>query len=179
MSTPQRACYGVMGRFPDAAALLQAVQVCRGEFPRLEAYSPCPVNGLAEALGQARDRIPRFALAGALFGLLSGFLIQYYSGVIDYPINVGGRPDFSWPAFLPITVILTLLWGAVGAVFGLFLLLRLPRLYHPVFNVPEFAEASRNGYFLVIRAAAPGFDVQRSTARLHALGATGVVEVSP
>jgi hypothetical protein len=179
MSTPQRACYGVLGRFPDAAALLHAVQVCRPEFPLLEAYSPCPVNGLAEALGPPRGRIPRFALAGALFGLLSGFLIQYYSGVIDYPINVGGRPDFSWPAFLPITVILTLLWGAVGAVSGLFLLVRLPRLYHPVFNVAEFAEASRNGYFLVIRAAAGGFDVQRSSDRLRSLGATGVVEVSP
>jgi hypothetical protein len=179
MNFREPACYGVLGRFPDASALLHAVQACRAEFPRLEAYSPCPVPGLSQALGLAPDRTPRFALAGALFGLLSGFLIQYYTGVIDYPVNVGGRPDFSWPAFLPITVILTLLWGAVGAVFGLFRLVRLPRLYHPVFNVPSFADASRDGYFLVICATSPDFDAQCGTARLQSLGATGVVEVNP
>jgi hypothetical protein len=171
--------YGTLRRFASAAALLAAARDCRREFPHLEAYSPCPVPGLARVLDAGRERVPRYALAGALFGALSGFLIQYVTAVIDYPIDVGGRPAFSWPAFLPITVILTLLWGAVGAVFGLFVQLRLPRLYHPVFNVAEFAEASRDGYFLVIRADNPGYDPAHSVARLRALGATRVVEVTP
>ncbi|MGD8616437.1 MAG: DUF3341 domain-containing protein [Gammaproteobacteria bacterium] len=180
MSTPGQQIYGVMGRFADAGALLAAAHTCRSLYPRLEAYAPCPVPGLAQALGLGPDRVvPRFALAGALFGALSGFLIQSWTAVIDYPINVGGRPDFSWPAFLPITVILALLWGAVGAVLGLFLLERLPRLYHPVFNVPDFAEASRSAFYLVIRADAPGFEAQTCADRLRSLGATQIDEVAP
>jgi hypothetical protein len=144
--------YGVMGRFPSAAQLVEAARRSRAEFETVEAYSPFPIEGLREALRLGKDRVSLWALVGGLVGLLSGFLIQTYSAVVDYPINVGGRPPFSWPAFLPASVIVTLFWGAFGTVLGFFLLSRLPRLYHPVFNVPDFGAASRDGYFLLIRA---------------------------
>lgn len=178
MSTDRR-CYGVMGRFADADALLEAARACRERHPGVEAYTPCPVAGLEEALGLRRDRVPAFALAGGLFGAVSGFLVQYYTAVLDYPIDVGGRPLLSWPAFLPITILLTLFWGAAGAVLGLLVLQRLPRLYHPVFNVPDFAEASRGGFFLVIPARGPDFDPAEAGEWMRSLGATTVEEVSP
>ena len=169
--------YGVMGRFPDADRLVEAARRSRVEFKTVEAYSPFPIEGLPEALRLGKDRVSPWALAGGLFGLLSGFLIQTWSAVVDYPINVGGRPPFSWPAFLPASVILTLFWGAFGAVLGFFLLSRLPRLYHPVFNVPGFAAASRDGYFLVILADDPAFDPERARAWLRDAGAQPIEEV--
>lgn len=169
--------YGLMGRFADADQLVRAARACREDFPAVEAYSPFPVPGLARALALGPDGIRLWALAGALFGALSGFFIQYYSAVVDYPIDVGGRPLFSWPAFLPIVVLLTLFWGAAGTVLGMFVLDRLPRLHHPVFNVAQFADASRDGFFLVIRAEDPAFDAALVGERLRELGAEAVEEV--
>lgn len=171
------ASYGLIARFADADALLHAARRLRDDYHRLEAYSPYPVAGLDAALALGPNRVPVFAFVGALFGALSGFLIQHYSAVIDYPFNIGGRPPFSWPAFLPITVILTLLWTGVGAVVGLFVLNRLPRLHHPIFDAPAFAEASRNGFFLVVRAEDPAFDPERIRQQMAALNANLIEEV--
>ncbi len=171
--------YGLMGCFADADGLVEAARACREDFRAVEAYSPFPVPGLARALALGPDGVRLWALAGALFGALSGFFVQYYSAVVDYPLDVGGRPLFSWPAFLPIVVLLTLFWGAAGTVFGMFVLDRLPRLNHPVFNVPQFGRASRDGFFLVIRADDPAFDAARVRQRLRELGAESVEEVAP
>jgi hypothetical protein len=150
---------------------------CRADYDAVEAYSPFPIEGLPEALRLGKDRVSPWSLGGALFGLLSGFLIQTYSAVPDYPINVGGRPPFSWPAFLPASVILTLFWGAFGTLLAFFLLSRLPRLYHPVFNVPDFGAASGDGCFLLIRAHDPDFDPERARAWLREAGAERVEAV--
>lgn len=170
--------YGLMGRFPDAGRLVTAAGQCREDFPGLEAYSPFPMPELSRALALGPDRVSRWALAGAVFGAVSGFLVQYWTAVVDYPIDVGGRPLFSWPAFLPIVILLTLFWGSAATALGMFVLDRLPRLYHPVFNAPGFDEASRNGFFLVIRADEPAFDGVRIRARLRDLGAESVEEIA-
>jgi hypothetical protein len=169
--------YGLMAQFRDADALLEATRELRREYRHLEAYSPFPVEGMQEALALDTNRVPLFALGGGLFGALSGFFIQYYSAVIDYPINVGGRPLFSWVAFLPITVILTLLWTGAGAVLGMFVLNRLPRLYYPTFNATAFADASRSGFFLLVRADEPLFNAKRIERQMAALDAHLVEEV--
>lgn len=169
--------YGVMGRFSDRERLLDAVRACRRDYPDLEVYSPFPVQGMPEALGLGPDRVSHWALAGGVFGASCGFAIQWYSAVIAYPIDVGGRPAFSWPAFLPITLLLTLFWGAFAAAAAMFLLNRLPRLHHPVFNVSDFSAASREGLFLVICANGFDLDATRARARLEALGAAPVWEV--
>ena len=179
MSPSGPSLHGLMARFPDAGALLAAARGWPGGRDRLRAYSPFPVPGLDEALGLARDRLGWWALAGALFGGLSGLGIQWYSAVIDYPINVGGRPPFSLPAFLPIMVILTLFWGGAATALGFFVGSRLPRLYHPVFNVPDFDDASRDGCFLRVRAGGADFDIEWARARLQELGAESVEEVAP
>ncbi len=177
--TSETRLYGLMGRFPTPSQLVEAARRCRRDYHGVEAYSPFPVRGMAEALALGPDRLARWALLGGLFGAGSGFLIQVYSAVIAYPIDVGGRPAFSWPAFLPITILLALFWGSVGATLGLLILDRLPRLHHPLFNVPEFSEASRGGLFLVIRADDPAFDEIRAREQLLSLGATSVEAVVP
>jgi hypothetical protein len=177
MSASDQDLYGLMARFADADGLLAAARVLRHDGRRLSAYTPFPVPGLADALGLAPDRLKWWALAGALLGGLSGIGIQWYSAVLNYPINVGGRPPFSLPAFLPITVTLTLFWGAAATTLGYFLGNRLPRLHHPVFAVPDFADASRDGFFLLIHAGGDDFDARGAGARLRQLGAESVQEV--
>jgi hypothetical protein len=177
MNAQETRLYGLMARFPDAGDLLAAARAWPGDRARLRAYTPFPMPELDQALALAPDRLGWWALAGALFGGLSGLGIQWYSAVIDYAINVGGRPPFSLPAFLPITVILTLFWGAAATTLGYFLGNRLPRLSHPVFAAPGFADASRDGFFLLVRADGDDFDAQQAGALLKDLGAESVREV--
>jgi hypothetical protein len=177
MSQSGSALYGLMARFPDADGLLAAVRDWPSDLGRPHAYTPFPLPGLDEALGLAPDRLGWWALAGGLFGGLSALGIQWYSAVIDYPINVGGRPPFSLPAFLPITVILTLFWAAAATALGYLIGNRLPRLSHPVFGAPGFADATRDGFFLLVRAGGESFNAEQAGARLAALGAESVQEV--
>jgi hypothetical protein len=148
-----------MAEFDNPEDLLEATRhaYARG-YRAMEAYSPLPVEGLAEALGFQRNRIPAVVLAGGLAGGIGGFFMQWYSAVVSYPIDVGGRPFNSWPAFIPITFEMTILIAALAAVLGLLGLNGLPRPHHPVFNVPGFALASRNRFFLCLQARDPMFE---------------------
>lgn len=171
--------YGLLAEFDSAAALLGAVRRARAEgYGPLEAYAPFPVEGLSEALGERRGiGVPLAVLLGGLAGAVGGYFIQYYSAVIDYPLNVGGRPLHSWQAFLPVTVELTLLGAALGGVLAMLWLNGLPRFHHPLFDAPAFARASRDRFFLCLRAHDPRYEPEPSRRWLETLGPLTVTEV--
>jgi hypothetical protein len=149
-------------------------------YAKLDAYTPFPIEALAESLGyHSRGRLPRIVLTGGIVGGLSGYLFQYWAATIAYPMNVGGRPPHSWPSFVPVTFELTILFAALSAVLGMLLLNGLPMPYHPVFNVPQFSLASRNRFFLCIESADPRFDPVSTRAFLEKLSPLGVYDVEP
>lgn len=172
--------YGLLAEFADDEALLAATQrVCAAGFKRVEAYSPYPIHGMAEVLGIRGRRLPRIVLAGGIAGASAGLFMQWYSAVIDYPLNIGGRPYASWPSFIPIAFELTILVAGISAVLGMFALNGLPQPYHPLFNIPEFSKASRDGFFLAIEAEDPKFSLEETRNLLLEAGAQRVFEVSP
>lgn len=180
MTTPlaQPAVYGLMAEFDDPGALIEATQHAYDRGYRLmEAYTPFPVEGVAEALGFHRNRIPQAVFIGGLLGGIGGFFMQWFSAVVHYPINVGGRPFNSWPAFIPITFELTVLCAALTAIVSMVVLNRLPQPHHPVFNVPEFARASTDRFFLCIEATDAKFDLAATRTFLEQLNPFMIAEV--
>lgn len=171
--------YGVLGEFPTEHALIEAVHKTReAGYRRIEAYTPFPVEGLYEALALKRNNVPLITLIGGLTGGLGGFLFQYWVNVFAYPLNIGGRPLNSWPAFIPVTFELTVLGAALSAVFGMLALNGLPRPHHPLFNVHRFVKhATSDRFFLCIEARDPKFSLADSARFLHGLKATHVSEV--
>jgi hypothetical protein len=168
-----------MAEFDTPDDLLAAAEQARAEgYRRLDAYTPFPVEGLAEAVGFHRTRLPALVLLAGLFGALAGFASQYYVTVIDYPLNVGGRPLNSWPAFIPVTFELTILGASLCAVFGMLALNRLPQPHHPVFNVHRFSHATTDRFFLCIEARDPKFHLADTAKFLQSLHAHHVSEVS-
>lgn len=173
------AVYGLLAEFPEGEALLEAARQARAAgYRQMNGYTPFPVHGLSQALGQQPSRLPLLVLIGGIAGGSAGYFMQYYASVISYPINVGGRPLHSWPAFVPITFELTVLGAAFAAFFGMLALNGLPHPYHPLFNVPEFSLASRNRFFLCIQAGDPLFDLQETRRFLEGFEAR-VYEVPP
>lgn len=172
--------YGIMAEFGTAEQLLAATRSAyRAGYRKMDAYSPYAVEGLAEALGFTRTRVPLIMLLGGIAGGLTGYLMQWYSAAIDYPLNVGGRPLHSWPAFIPITFELTVLFSAIAGLIGMLWLNGLPKPYHPVFNVPEFKLASQTRFFLCIEARDPTFrlkEVRRFFGSLNPISVTEVAE---
>ena len=158
MSPGRAPLWGWMAEFPSAEALLAAARATRAAGYRPEAYSPFQIEGLAEALGVEGSHISGITFLGALLGGAGGYFMQWYSAVIDRPINVGGRPMHSWPMFVPVSFSLLVLGGAFAAVVALLWTSGLPRLTHPVFAVREFDLATRNRFFLVLRSDDPRFD---------------------
>jgi hypothetical protein len=170
--------HGAMAAFNSAEALMAAADRAReAGYTRMDAYSPFPVEGLNEALGNKHTKLSMIVLAGAIVGGISGFLMQAWMEAIDYPKNIGGRPLISWPSFVPATFEMTILFGAFTAVIAMIALNGLPQPYHPVFNVPQFRRASRDGFFLVIESSDPKFDLQGTMGFLETLGPIGVYEV--
>jgi len=158
--------YGVLAEFSSPERLMEAARRTRDAGYAIEAYSPFPVEGLAEVTGMHRNWIPAIVLGGGLVGGIGGYFMQWYSAVISYPINSGGKPLHSWPEFIPVTFELTILVAALAGVIGMFALSGLPRLHHPLFNVAEFDLASRNRFFLCVRNA----DARSFLERLEPVG---------
>jgi hypothetical protein len=176
----RRAMYGLMAEFSSEDSLLRAARhAYEAGYRRMDAYSPLPIDGLAEALGFRHTRVPLIVLIGGILGCVGGFALQYWISVIDYPVNVGGRPYNSWPSFIPVTFELTILVAAFAALLGMLALNGLPMPYHPVFNVPRFAQATRDRFFLCIEAADPKFNRETTRQFLEALNSSAVVAVEP
>jgi len=172
--------YGLLAEFDSPAELLHAAREARRRgYNKLDGFSPFPIEGLAEALDMHRTRLPYVVLIGAIVGGVSGYLMQYYAAAISYPLNVGGRPLNSWPAFVPVTFELTILGAALTAVIGMLALNGLPRPYHPLFGVDAFARATQDRFFLSIEALDPLFDRQATRQFLESLTSRPVVEVPP
>ena len=171
--------YGLMAEFDDPTALVAATSRAHQEgYRRMDAYSPFPLEELHEALGAPPSRLPLIVLGGGLFGCIGGYLLQYWVSVIAYPVNVGGKPLHSWPAFIPVTFECTILVAALSCVLGMLALNGLPMPYHPVFNLPRFALASRNRFFLVIEAADTKFELEETRRFLEALNPREVTTVT-
>lgn len=162
--------YGMMAEFSDAEPLLAAARRARrAGYTAMDAFTPFPVEGLAEVVGAERNRVPLATLLGGIFGGGFAYFSLWYINVIDYPLNVGGRPLHSWPSFVPITFELTILFAAFGALIGMLIFNRLPELYHPVFSAPHFERASQDRFFLVIEKEDPLFDLDETRAFLMSL----------
>jgi hypothetical protein len=170
--------YGIVAEFDDPTDITIAAQrVKDAGFTRFEAYSPYPIEELSEIVVKRNTGLPWLVFLGGAIGFLTGLGLQYYTHVIDYPINVGGRPLASWPSFIPVTFELTILCASLTAVFGMIALNGLPQPYHPVFNIPRFDLASRNRFFLVIEAGDPKFDRDEATRLLRGLNSREVSDV--
>lgn len=170
--------YGLMAEFDTPTALVDAAnRVREAGFTKTDAFSPFPLHEIDAALGIRRSILPFLVFGGGILGLLSGIGLQYYTHVIDYPIIVGGRPHFSLPAFIPPAYELTILLAAFTAVFGMLFLNGLPQPYHPVFNVPRFALASRDKFFLLIEARDPKFKYEDTRDFMQNLNAQEVFDV--
>lgn len=178
MSPARSSIYGLLAAFETPEELLAAARRAREEgYEQMEAYAPFPVEGLAEAMGFRRTRVPLVVLVGGIVGGLGGFFLQYWINVIHYPLNVGGRPLYSWPAFIPVTFELTILIAALAAVLGMLALNGLPMPYHPLFNVPQFEGVTRDCFFLCIEATDPKFDRAETRQFLETLTKQEVIDV--
>jgi len=176
--TDARAVHGLLAEFATPELLLAAARsVSEQGYRRIDAYSPFPVEGLSEALRLPPSRMSLIVLIGGVCGGLGGYFLQYWGMVLSYPLNSGGKPLNSWPAFIPVTFEMTILSAALCAVIGMFALNGLPRPYHAVFNVPAFEAASRSGFFLCIEASDPKFDAQQTRAFLESLSPKSVHNV--
>ena len=178
-ATPEPSIHGLMAEFDRPTALVAAAEKARlAGFRNMDAYTPIPIEELEEALGLKRTRLPMLVFLGGLVGGLGGYSLEYWTQTIAYPMNVGGRPFHSWPQFIPVTFETTVLGAALTAFIGMWALNRLPQPYHPVFNVPEFARASNDRFFLCIEATDPRFDRSATRQFLEGLNPVGVSEVA-
>ncbi len=173
--------YGIMAEFDEPEELLAATrQTYEQGYRKIEAYSPFPVEGLDEAVGMRRNWVPIIILIFGIMGGAGAFFMMWFATVVSYPLNVGGRPLDSWPAYIPITFELTILSAATAALFAVILLNGLPMPYHPVWNVPDFIRASRDRFFLTIEAEDPKFDLANTRSFLQSLpGVRDVAEIQP
>jgi len=170
--------YGLMAEFDTPEALLDAAHaVQRAGYTKTDAFSPMPVHGLAEALGFEEHLIPKIVLTGGLLGLIGGYGLEYWTSVIQFPQNIGGRPYHSWVAFIPPAYETTILLAALSCFGSLIFLCGLPQPYHPVFNNPRFSMATADKFFLVIEATDPKFSMDATRSFLTGLNAKDVVAV--
>ncbi len=176
--TEEKSLHGLMAEFEEHEELLEgAKRAYEAGYREMDAYSPFPVEGLAEALGHEGSPVPLFTLIGGMAGGLGGYFMEWYSMGRLYPLNVGGRPHNSWPNFIPVTFELTVLIASLSALVAMLVLCRLPQPNHPVFNVPEFQRASIDRFFLCIETDDPKFERAGTWKFLESLKPLKVSEV--
>ena len=169
--------YGIMAEFDSAQALVDAANKTHAAgYRKIDAYSPFPVEGLADAVGAPHD-VPLVVLIGGIIGGLTGYLMQWWMAAVDYPLNIGGKPPHSWPAFIVITFEMTILFAGISAVLGMLALNGLPMPYHPVFNVPRFSSASKDRFFLIVFSSDNKYNPVETRRFLEGLNPRSVSEV--
>ena len=171
--------YGLLAKFDNPEDLVRASnRTVEAGYKKFDTYTPYPVEGLARAMRLKPSPLPLLILAGGVLGAIGGFLMQAFATVLDNPYNIGGRPLFSWPAYIPIAFEVTVLSAAVFGFLGLFVMNRLPQPYHPVFNSEDFNEhATQDGFYLDIEANDPKFDIDSTRKFLEDLGSIQVSEI--
>ncbi len=170
--------YGLLAEFEDAHSLVEAARLTRqAGYRKIDGYSPFPIEELTEAMAIRSTKLPLLVFLGGLLGGIGAYALQYYASVIAYPLNVGGKPDHSWPSFIPVTFEVTILIAALAAILGMFALNGLPQPYHPCFHIERFALATRDRFFLSVEAGDPQFDLEKTKEFLEKLGAYQVYEV--
>jgi hypothetical protein len=173
-----KSLYAVSAEFETVDALLKATRrLTELGYQKMDAYTPFPIAELDEALPPRYNPMPKIALTGGILGASSGYFMQWYSNVIDYPIRVAGRPYHSWPAFIPITFELGVLGAALFSVFGMLMLNRLPLLHHPIADTIDFDRASMDRFFLAVQAQDPIFSEAQLKSELLGLGASRLSSV--
>ena len=179
MTNETNKLYGLLAKFDTQEQLVAATnRTYEAGYRRFDAYSPYPIEGLGHAMGLRASPIPLIILGGAVAGGLLGFLMQTFATVYDYPYNIGGRPAFSWPLYIPIAFETTILFGALAGVLALFFFTRFPQPYHPVFRSEDFqAHASQDAFYLGIEASDPKFDLERTRSFLQEMGSIQVSEL--
>ncbi len=179
MDTKPTNHYGLLAKFSTPETLVVAARhATEAGYREMDAYTPFPVEDLSEAMHMKSSTLPYAVLGGGIAGGLLGFFMQVFATVIDYPLNIGGRPLLSWPAYIPITFEMTVLLAAFGGVIGLFVVTRFPQPYHPVFNVEDFQKhGSQDGFYLGIEARDPKFDLADTRKFLEDQGAILVSEI--
>lgn len=176
---PREGTYGLLAEFDDPGELIRAARQARQDgWRRMDCYSPYPVEEAAEAIGFHRDKVPLLTLIGGLMGLTAMFLLETWINTLAYPLNIAGRPLYSWPAFMIPAYEWTILWAGLSAAFGMFALNGLPSLYHPLFNAPNFRDgATTDKFFLCLEALDPKFDLIEARKYLEGFQPLSVVEV--
>jgi len=170
--------HGLIAEFNTPDELLAAAKATHAEgYRHVDAYSPYPIEEVCEAIGLHGSKLPLIVLIGGITGAIFGYGLQYWTTVIDYPLNLGGKPFHSWPMFVPVTFECTILFAALSAVIGMIALNGLPQPYHPIFNAPNFERASSDGFFLCIEATDPNFDLDKTRGFLSRLQPQQVSEV--
>jgi hypothetical protein len=171
--------YGLLAEFDSAQAIVDAARKTRqAGFTKIDTFTPFPIHELDAALKLPRTKLPWLVLGGGITGMCTGFALQYWASVLEYPLNIGGRPLASWPAFIVPSYELTILFAALTAVIGMIALNGLPMPYHPVFNVPQFSNASGDRFFLSIETKDPKFDAASTRVFLEGLHPLGVTEIA-
>jgi hypothetical protein len=172
------AIYGLMAEFDSPSDLVAAARkTYEAGYKKIDAYTPFPIEELSEAIGFHRNGVALVVLVGGILGCLSGYLLQWWIATISYPVNVGGRPYHSWPAFIVVTFEMTILFAVLSAVFGMLALNGLPMPYHPVFNVPRFAFATKDRFFLIVFSSDPKYESVATRTFLESLGPRSISEV--
>ena len=178
LDTGERVLYGLVAEFEDAHEVVEAARRTRDAgYRKIDAYTPFPVEELSEALGHRDIYVPMIMLAAGILGGIGGFAGLTYLTVQEYPLNIGGRPLFAWPSFVPITFELIVLLSALSGIVGMFWLNGLPQPYHPVFDTPNFEHATSSRFFLSIEADDPKFDREETLRFMESLGAANVSAV--
>ncbi|HEY6968089.1 MAG TPA: DUF3341 domain-containing protein [Candidatus Angelobacter sp.] len=172
------ALYGVMAEFENPTDLVHAAKgAFEAGYRKMDTYTPYPLEEAAEAVGAHHNRVPLVCLIGAILGMLGGYSLEYWVSAIAYPLNVGGKPYHSWPAFIPVTFECAVLGASLAAVFGMLMLNGLPQPYHPVFNSPNFSRASRDRFFLCIESQDPKFRLEEIKRFLEGYHPREITEV--